>query len=827
MTEDTSDLSTPSIEHIPDELPLLPVRDIVIFPYMVLPLFVGRDLSIKAIEAALASDRLLFLTTQKNQETDEPTSDDLHMTGTVGVIMRMIKLPDQRIKILVQGLTKARIQAFTQSSPFFTVQLETLTEESTTAPLIEHEAIIRTAREGLEKLLSFGKVIMPDVLTVIENLDDPGRLADIIASNLGLKIDLTQEILEIAAPLARLSRVNDILSNELDVLSMQQKIQSDAKGEMDKTQREYFLREQLKAIQKELGDIDDRTEDVADFRHRIQEAKMPEKVLKEAEKQLRRLEKMHQDAAEAGTIRAYLEWLVDVPWSRRSTDNLDIGEASKVLHEDHYDLEKVKERILEYLAVRKLKDKMKGPILCFEGPPGVGKTSLGKSIARALGREFVRISLGGTRDEAEIRGHRRTYVGALPGRIIQGLKQAGTINPVIMLDEVDKVGMDFRGDPSAALLEVLDPEQNNAFVDHYLGVPVDLSEVMFITTANVSDPMLSALRDRMEIINIPGYSEEEKFGIAQRYLIPRQLEEHGITNDHLHLTDMCVTHIISHYTREAGVRNLERELATVMRKVAKCIAEGNIKQYRVNPKNLQQYLGIPKFVPEQEQEKDEVGVSTGLAWTETGGDVLYVEASTCKGKGLLTLTGHLGDVMKESAHTALSFIRSQAKQLGIDPNHFAKHDIHLHVPAGAIPKDGPSAGITIATAMASSLSLVPVKRDIAMTGEITLRGRVLPIGGLKEKVLAAKRAHIHTLIIPKRNQKDWDDIPKHLVQGLECIFVENMSEVLKSALRAKGRKTKTVKKATSPSQATSGLRKKVASSATARTRLRRKVTKAP
>ena len=825
MTEDTSELSTPSIEEIPDELPLLPVRDIVIFPYMVLPLFVGRDLSIKAIEAALASDRLLFLTTQKNQETDEPTSEDLHQTGTVGVIMRMLKLPDQRIKILVQGLTKARIQAFTQSTPFFTVQLETLTEKSATAPVIEHEAIIRTAREGLEKLLSFGKVIMPDVLTVIENLDDPGRLADIIASNLGLKIDLTQEILEIADPMARLSRVNDILGNEQDVLSMQQKIQSDAKGEMDKTQREYFLREQLKAIQKELGDIDDRTEDVADFRHRIQEAKMPEQVLKEAEKQLRRLEKMHQDAAEAGTIRAYLEWLVDVPWSRRSTDNLDINEASKVLHQDHYDLEKVKERILEYLAVRKLKAKMKGPILCFVGPPGVGKTSLGKSIARALGREFVRISLGGTRDEAEIRGHRRTYVGALPGRIIQGLKQAGTINPVFMLDEVDKIGMDFRGDPSAALLEVLDPEQNNAFVDHYLGVPVDLSEVMFITTANLSDPMLSALRDRMEIIHIPGYSEEEKFGIAQRYLIPRQLEEHGITKEHLHLTDACVTQIISHYTKEAGVRSLERELATVMRKVAKCIAEDNIKLYRVNPKNLQQYLGIPKFAPEQEQEKDEVGVSTGLAWTETGGDVLYVEASTSKGKGLLTLTGHLGEVMKESAHAALSFIRSQAKQLGIDSNHFAKHDIHIHVPAGAIPKDGPSAGITIATAMASSLSRVPIKRDIAMTGEITLRGRILPIGGLKEKVLAAKRAHIETLIIPKRNQNDWDDIPKHLVRGLHCIFVENMSEVLKAALRGKSRQK--IKKPTSPSQATSGLRKKVASSAAARTQLRRKVSKAP
>ncbi len=824
MTEDTPEFSPPSLENIPEELPLLPVRDIVIFPYMVLPLFVGRDLSIKAIEAALSSDRLIFLTTQKNQETEEPTSEDLHETGTVGVIMRMLKLPDERIKILVQGLAKARIQGVTQSQPFFSVRLKTITEASSEISPLEHEASIRSAREGLEKLLGLGKVIMPDVLTVIENLDDPGRLADIIVSNLGLKVDTTQQVLEIEDPLVRLKYVNDILGKEQEVLAMQQKIQADAKGEMDKTQREYFLREQLKAIQKELGELDDRTEEVADFRLRIEESKMPEKVQKEAEKQLKRLEKMHQDSAESGTIRTYLEWMVEVPWSRRSTDNLDIAEASKVLHEDHYDLERVKERILEYLAVRKLKAKMKGPILCFAGPPGVGKTSLGKSIARALGREFVRISLGGTRDEAEIRGHRRTYVGALPGRIIQGLKQAGTVNPVFMLDEVDKIGMDFRGDPSAALLEVLDPEQNSAFVDHYLGVPVDLSDVMFITTANLTDPILSALRDRMEIIDIPGYSEEEKHGIALRYLIPRQLEEHGITSQHLHITDSCLTHIISQYTREAGVRNLERELAKVMRKIAKRIAEGKIKQYQVSPRNLSQFLGVPKFIPEQEQEKDEVGVSTGLAWTETGGDVLYVEASVGKGKGQLTLTGHLGDVMKESAHAALSYIRSQTKQLDIDSNFYSKLDIHIHVPAGATPKDGPSAGITIATALASCLSQIPVRRDIAMTGEITLQGRILPIGGLKEKVLAAKRAHIKTIIIPKRNQKDLDDIPKHLVRGLEFIAADNMSEVLKTALRPKGRQK--LKSTTIPSQSTSGRRKKVASPSTSRLPARHKVTRA-
>ncbi len=823
MTEDTPEIAPPSIEHIPEELPLLPVRDIVIFPYMVLPLFVGRDVSIKAIEAALSSDRLILLTTQKNQETELPAFDDLHHVGTVGVIMRMLKLPDERIKILVQGLAKARIQKAIQSDPYFSVTLTTLTDEPPTASPLEHEAAIRSAREGLEKLLGLGKVIMPDVLTVIENLDDPGRLADIIASNLGLKIGSTQEILEIECPLARLKRVNEILGSELEVMSMQQKIQADAKGEMDKTQREYFLREQLKAIQKELGELDDRSEEVADFRHRIQEAHMPEKVLKESEKQLKRLEKMHQDSAEAGTIRTYLEWLVDVPWSKRSTDNLDLAQASTVLHEDHYDLERVKERILEYLAVRKLKEKMKGPILCFVGPPGVGKTSLGKSIARALGREFVRISLGGTRDEAEIRGHRRTYVGALPGRIIQGLKQAGTINPVFMLDEVDKMNMDFRGDPSAALLEVLDPEQNSAFVDHYLGVPVDLSEVMFITTANLTDPILSALRDRMEIIDIPGYSQEEKFGIAQRYLIPRQLEEHGITSQHLHLTDSGLTQIIVSYTREAGVRNLERELAHVMRKIAKRIAEGNIKQYRVTPKNLHQYLGVPKFAPDQEQEKDEIGVATGLAWTETGGDVLYVEASASKGKGQLTLTGHLGEVMKESAHAALSYIRSQAAPLGIDTSLFSKQDLHIHVPAGAIPKDGPSAGITIATALASCLSDLPVKRHIAMTGEITLRGRILPIGGLKEKVLAAKRAQIKALIIPKRNKKDMDDIPKHLLRGLEFIFVDTMSEVLNTALCTKARPK--LKATTISSQTSSGRRKKIAASTT-RLPGRQKVTKA-
>src|SRR5438105_1503540 len=566
--------SEPSQVKIPDRLPLLPIRDIVMFPYMVLPLFVGRDMSIKAIEAAVAGNRVIMLAAQRSLEVDNPSQEDIHTVGAVGMVMRMLKLPDDRIKILVQGLAKARIVEFVQNSPYFEVRIETLVEEKPQTSL-EGEALLRTVKEQLERLVSLGKILMPDVMVVIENLQDPGRLADMAVSNLGLKVEATQEILELHDPVVRLRRVSELIAAEIEVLSMQQKIQAEAKGEMDKTQREYFLREQLKAIQKELGELDERAEEVAEFRKNIKDAKMPEKVLKEAEKQLKRLEKMHPDTAEAATVRTFLEWLVELPWSKKTKDNLDIKAAAKVLNEDHYDLEKVKERILEYLAVRKMKDKMKGPILCFVGPPGVGKTSLGKSIARALGREFVRISLAGIRDEAEIRGHRRTYVGAMPGRIIQGIKQAGSSNPVFMMDEVDKVGADFRGDPSAALLEVLDPEQNHAFSDHYLGVPFDLTDVMFITTANLIDPILSALRDRMEIIEIPGYTEEEKLGIAKRFLIPRQLTEHGLTEKQITFTDRALHRIINEYTREAGVRNLDREIANVMSKLVKQIAEGD------------------------------------------------------------------------------------------------------------------------------------------------------------------------------------------------------------------------------------------------------------
>jgi len=770
---------------IPGKLPLLPVRDIVVFPQMVLPLFVGRDLSVKAIEKAVSEKKLVLLAAQKSLDVEDPKAKDIYTLGTVGTIMRMLRLSDGRIKILVQGIKKAKILSFSQTAPYYEVEIETLEEPVLTQISAEVEATVRAVKEQMEKAISFGKFLMPDVVALIENLDDPGRLADLVVSNLGLKVDVAQDVLETIDPVERLKKASDILGKELHVLIMQQKIQSEAKGEMDKVQREYFLREQLKAIQKELGESDDRSEEIDDFREKIAAAKMTKKVEKEAMKQLRRLERMHPDAAEAVTVRTYLEWMVELPWSKQTKDRLDISAAKKILDEDHYDLERIKERILEYLAVRKMKGKLKGPILCFVGPPGVGKTSLGKSIARSLGRKFVRISLGGVHDEAEIRGHRRTYVGALPGRLIQGMKQAGTANPVFMMDEIDKIGTDFRGDPSSALLEVLDPEQNHSFSDHYLGVPFNLSNVMFITTANQIDPIPLPLRDRMEMIELSGYTVEEKVGIAKNFLLPRQLEEHGTAPALVKISDAALDQIVTHYTREAGVRNLEREIARVLRKIARKIAEGGKKVIRVTPSNLHQFLGIPKFIPEAEAESDSIGVATGLAWTPTGGDVLQIEATLMKGKGELILTGSLGKVMKESAQAALSYIRSQEKALKIKPALFAKNDIHIHVPAGAIPKDGPSAGITLATALTSAFTGVPVRRDVAMTGEITLRGRVLPIGGLKEKILAAKRAGMKTIIFPKRNEKDLEEVPKHLQKGLEFVFAEQVDTVFKHVFRKK------------------------------------------
>lgn len=775
---------------IPDSLPVLPVRDIVVFPYMILPLFVGREMSIKAIEYSLSTNKMVLLLTQKDLDIDSPSPEDLYSIGTVGVVMRMLKLPDGRVKLLVRGLNKARTLNYSQTEPFFKADIERISEIKPDVFTIEDEAQMRTVKEQLDKAVSLGKTILPDVIGVAEGIEDPGRLADLIASNIGLKTEQAQEILEIIDPIQRQRRVSEILGREIELLTVQQKIQSEARGEIDKTQREYYLREQLKAIQKELGDIDERAEEIKEFKKKIEDANMPEKVLKEAEKQLKRLEKMHPDSAEAATVRTYLDWLVELPWAKSTTDNLDIKAAEKVLNEDHYDLEKVKERILEYLSVRKLKEKMKGPILCFIGPPGVGKTSLGRSIARALGREFARMSLGGMRDEAEVRGHRRTYVGALPGRIIQGIKTSGTNNPVFMLDEIDKIGMDYRGDPSSALLEVLDPEQNCAFVDHYLTVPFDLSRVMFITTGNLIDTIPSPLRDRMEIIYLSGYTTEEKLGIAKNYLILKQLEEHGINKKILNITDSGLKNLISQYTREAGVRNLEREIANVCRKVAKKIAEGEEKMFVVTSRNIHKYLGVPKYLPEEEMEKDEVGVSTGLAWTEAGGDIIYVEATPMRGKGHLTLTGQLGDVMKESAQAALSYIRSRSNTLGIKDDIFSKTDLHIHVPAGAIPKDGPSAGITMATAIASAITGRAVRKDIAMTGEVTLRGRVLPIGGLKEKTLAAKRMGIKKVIIPKRNRKDLEDIPKYIKKDMEFVFAETMDDVLEAALKKNSQESK-------------------------------------
>jgi len=772
---------------VPDILPLLPIRDIVIFPFMIVPLFVGREKSINAVDAALTKDRLIFMTTQKDISDEEPPPKGLYQTGTVGIVMRMLKLPDGRVKILVQGLTRAIVKEYVQEKPAYIVSIEKVKETTVSQPPLEVEAMIRNVKEQLEKLASLGKVISPEIMMIIEGMNEPGRLADIVAANLGLKIEDAQNALEIFDPIKRLEKVNEYLVKELQVATMQAKIQSQAKEEMDKSQREYFLREQMRAIRSELGEMEEMTEEIDEIRKKVKKAKMPSDVEKEALKQTDRLESMHPDAAESALIRTYLDWLVELPWSKSTKDTLDIKKAKKVLDEDHYNLEKVKERILEYLAVRKLHQKSKGPILCFVGPPGVGKTSLGRSIARAMGRKFVRISLGGIKDEAEIRGHRRTYVGALPGRIIQGMKQAGTNNPVFMMDEIDKIGTDFRGDPSSALLEVLDPEQNYAFSDHYLNLPFDLSKVMFITTANLLDPIPDALKDRMEVLELAGYTEEEKLEIVKKFIIERQLVENGLNNKLLQISDEALKKIVSEYTKEAGLRNLEREIASVCRKVARKVAEGEKKPALVVPKTVEEYLGVPKFLSEVEQEEDEVGVATGLAWTPVGGEILYVEATTMKGKGSLTLTGHLGDVMKESAHAALSYTRSRAKSLGLTEDFYKEIDIHIHVPAGAIPKDGPSAGVTMATALISTLTKIPVSKDITMTGEITLRGRVLPIGGVKEKALAALRAKIRTIILPEKNKKDIEEIPKDIQKKLNFVFVKHMDDVLRIALKKNGK----------------------------------------
>ena len=771
--------------NIPQKLPVLLLRDMVVFPYMIVPLFVGREKSKNAIDHSLSTHRMILLLTQKDMETEDPKREEVYGMGTVALIMRMLKLPDGRIRILAQGLIRARIETFEEENGYLLSQISVIHEPETTEKTLESEALVRNVRSGLERATSLGKNIPPEVLIIATNVEEPGRLADLTAANLELKVAEAQVILEITAPVERLKKVHELLAKELEILDVQSRISTEAKGEMDKLQRQYFLRQQMKAIQKELGEGNELQEEIKDYQDNLKKIKVSDEVREELEKQISRLAQMHPESAETTVVRNYLDWMFALPWNKSTVDNLDLKKAKKILDEDHYGLEKVKERILEYLAVRTLSKKIKGPILCFVGPPGVGKTSLGRSIARALGREFVRISLGGVRDEAEIRGHRRTYVGALPGRIIQSLRRAGSDNPVFMMDEVDKIGADFRGDPSSALLEVLDPEQNNTFRDHYLGVPFDLSRVMFITTANLLDPIQPAFRDRMEVIQLPGYTEEEKLQIALQHLVPKQVAENALTPKFVQFTSGAINKIIGVYTREAGVRNLERELASVCRKVARKIAEGKKKLFKVTSQNIEGYLGPPKIFKDQVQKKDQVGVATGVAWTEAGGEVLFVEAIKMKGKGGLFLTGSLGDIMKESAQAALSYSRAHFKDLGIDNRIFSQNDFHIHIPEGAIPKDGPSAGITMATSLISVCTNKKVRWDVAMTGEITLRGNVLPIGGVKEKVLAAQRAGIKKMILPAANKKDLIDIPKVISKELEFIFVTGINEVLDRALKGK------------------------------------------
>ncbi len=764
---------------MPEVLPLMAVRDVIVFPSMILPLFVGREPSVAAVNQALSEDRLLFLVTQKYSSQEYPEKDDLYTTGVVAMIIRTLQLPDGRLKILAQALVKGKIKEFVQEKPFFQVKVDLIKEVEPGEISVEIEALIRNVREQAEQLFTLKGVFTAEMGAILGSVEEPGRLANIVAANLKLKPSDAQELLETEDPVKRLQKVNEHLARELEVSTVQAKIQSEAKEEMTRTQREFFLREQLRAIKRELGELDERAEELAELREKALKSKMPPEVERETLKQIQRLESMHPEASEATIVRTYLDWLIELPWSKGTRDRLDVNRTKKILDEDHYDLEKVKERIIEYVAVRKLNRSAKGPILCFVGPPGVGKTSLGRSIARSLGRRFVRISLGGVRDEAEIRGHRRTYVGALPGRIIQGLKKAGRNNPVFMMDEVDKIGADFRGDPAAALLEVLDPEQNNSFVDHYLDLPFDLSKVMFILTANVTDTIPSALLDRLEIINLSGYTNEEKLAIAKKYLIPRQLKENGLPKDSLHISDAALQKIISEYTQEAGLRELERQIGAICRKGARKLAEGAQKgPFHINTSNVHKYLGIPKYLPELSMEKSLVGVATGLAWTPYGGDILRIEATLMKGKGKLILTGLLGDVMKESAQAALSYTRSRADELGIDPDRFDKTDIHIHVPAGAIPKDGPSAGITLAIALISAFTGRAVSKDVAMTGEITLRGRVLPVGGIKEKSLAALRSKIETVIVPEQNKKDLEEIPQQIRKRLDFKTVQTMDEVL-------------------------------------------------
>ena len=768
--------------HVPKELPILMLRDIVVFPYMVVPLFVGREKSKNAIDFSLSTHRMILLLTQKSAEAEDPKREDVYEMGTVALVMRMLKLPDGRVRILAQGVMRAKIENLEEDKPYYSARVKVIHELEEQAKSIEVEALIRNVRDGLDRASALGKNIPPEIMIIAANVEEPGRLADLTVANLDLKVKDAQKILEITEPFQRLKRVYEFLAKELELLDVQSKISTEAKGEMDKLQKQYFLRQQIKAIQKELGEGSEIQEEIKAYRKKFKKLKVSQEVKEELEKQISRLSQMHPESAETAVVRNYLDWMFALPWNKSTVDNLDLRKAKKILDEDHYGLDKVKERVIEYLGVRKLSKKIKGPIICFVGPPGVGKTSLGKSIARALGRKFMRISLGGVRDEAEIRGHRRTYVGAMPGRIIQGVRRCGSNNPVYMMDEVDKIGADFRGDPSSALLEVLDPEQNYSFRDHYLGVPFDLSKVMFITTANLLDPIQPAFRDRMETLHLPGYTEEEKLQIALRHLVPKQLEENALNEKLISFTKGAIKCIISFYTREAGVRNLEREIAAICRKVARKVAEGKKTITKITSQSIESYLGPTKIFRDQLLKKHQVGVTTGVAWTAAGGEILFVEATKMKGKGTLAMTGSLGDVMKESAQAALTYARVHAKDYGIDTKLFSQNDFHIHIPEGAIPKDGPSAGVTIATSLISVCTNRKVMCDVAMTGEITLRGNILPVGGIKEKVLAAQRAGVKKMILPLASKKDLIDIPRKIKKEIEFIFVEEINEVFKHAL---------------------------------------------
>ena len=776
-------------EEVNEDLPLLPLRDTVVFPHMMTPLAVGRDRSLNALEAATGGDSLLVVVAQREPDVQEPKLADLHTVGVEMVVGRILRMPDGTTNILGQGRRRVEILGLTQEQPYIRAQVRTLPESRKVT--LGTEALMRAVLSLFEKVVQLSHQLPEDAYVAAMNVSEPGPLADLIASLIDLDFAQRQELLEILEPASRLQRLSILLAKELDVLELEYSIHDKVQQEVDRSQREFYLREQMRAIQSELGEIDFENADLQELGKRLAESDLPDEARDKARKELGRLQSMPPASPETAVIRTYLDWLLDLPWTETTEDNLDIPQVAKELDAQHYALPKAKERILEYLAVRKLsegKPSTRSPILCFVGPPGTGKTSLGRSIAAALGRQFVRVSLGGIRDEAEIRGHRRTYIGALPGRIIQTMRTAGTVNPLFMLDEIDKVGLDFRGDPSAALLEVLDPEQNNAFSDHYLDVPYDLSKVMFITTANILDPVPPALRDRLEVIEFPGYIEEEKLAIARQFLIPRQLAENGLDTPErsLKFSEQALRVMIRDYTYEAGVRNLEREIAHVCRKVARRVAEGKHRPRSVGVQSLGKYLGPPRFMRDEGEQTDEIGLALGIAWTEAGGDVLPVEVTLMVGKGSLMLTGQLGEVMQESAQAALSYARSHAFELGITDADFDKLDIHIHVPEGAVPKDGPSAGITMATALVSALIERPVHHDVAMTGEITLRGRVLPIGGLKEKVLAAHRAGLKTVLLPKQNKKDMVEIPKRVKRDLQFVFVERMEEVLPVALLPEG-----------------------------------------